>query len=53
MVDQPTNRQIFDTYIETQLAPTLAPGDGKGRQQSVRPGGAASRWQCGWPLTKL
>jgi hypothetical protein len=21
------NRQIFDTYVETQLAPTLQPGD--------------------------
>ena len=27
VVDQPMNRQIFDTYIETQLAPTLQPGD--------------------------
>ena len=27
VVDQPMNRQIFDTYIETQLAPTLQQGD--------------------------
>jgi transposase len=27
VVDQPMNRQIFDTYVETQLAPTLQPGD--------------------------
>jgi hypothetical protein len=27
VVDQPMNRKIFDTYIETQLAPTLQPGD--------------------------
>ena len=27
VIDQPMNRQIFDTYIETQLAPTLQPGD--------------------------
>ncbi len=25
--DQPMNREIFDTYVETQLAPTLQPGD--------------------------
>jgi len=27
VVDQPMNRQIFDTYVETQLVPTLQPGD--------------------------
>lgn len=27
VVDQPMNRQIFDSYVETQLAPTLQPGD--------------------------
>ena len=27
VVDQPMNRAIFDTYVETQLAPTLQPGD--------------------------
>jgi DDE superfamily endonuclease len=27
VVDQPMNRKIFDTYVETQLAPTLQPGD--------------------------
>jgi transposase len=27
VVDQPMNREIFDTYVETQLAPTLQPGD--------------------------
>lgn len=27
VVDAPMNRLIFDTYIETQLAPTLMPGD--------------------------
>ena len=27
VVDQPMNRQIFDTYVETQLAPTLHQGD--------------------------
>ena len=27
VVDQFINRQIFDTYVETQLAPTLQPGD--------------------------
>ena len=27
VVDKPMNRTIFDTYIETQLAPTLKPGD--------------------------
>jgi len=27
VIDHPMNRQIFDTYIETQLAPTLQPGD--------------------------
>jgi len=27
VVDQPMNRQIFDTYVETQLAPALHPGD--------------------------
>ena len=27
VVDQPMNRQIFDTYVETQLAPTLQQGD--------------------------
>jgi transposase len=27
VVDQPMNRRIFDTYVETQLAPTLQPGD--------------------------
>jgi transposase len=27
VVDQPMNRQIFDTYVETQLAPALQHGD--------------------------
>src|SRR5215510_15592352 len=27
VVDQPMNRQIFDTYVETQLAPTLQQAD--------------------------
>lgn len=27
VIDAPMNRVIFDTYIETQLAPTLKPGD--------------------------
>ena len=27
VIDQPMNREIFDTYVETQLAPTLQPGD--------------------------
>jgi transposase len=27
VIDAPMNREIFETYIETQLAPTLNPGD--------------------------
>jgi transposase len=27
VIDQPMNRKIFDTYVETQLAPTLQAGD--------------------------
>ena len=27
VIDQPMNREIFDTYVETQLAPTLQRGD--------------------------
>jgi transposase len=27
VIDAPMNRRIFDTYIETQLCPTLKPGD--------------------------
>ena len=27
VIDQPMNREIFDTYVETQLAPTLQHGD--------------------------
>ncbi len=27
VVDRPMNRRIFETYVETILAPTLAPGD--------------------------
>ena len=27
LIDRPMNRKIFELYIETQLAPTLAPGD--------------------------
>lgn len=27
VIDQPMDRQIFDTYVETQLAPTLQQGD--------------------------
>lgn len=27
IIDKPMNRKIFETYIETQLAPTLQPGD--------------------------
>jgi hypothetical protein len=27
VVDGPMARQIFETYVETQLAPTLSPGD--------------------------
>ncbi|MBR9973752.1 transposase, partial [Magnetospirillum sp. J10] len=26
-MNKPTNRKIFETYVETQLAPTLQPGD--------------------------
>ena len=27
VIDRPTNRAIFEAYVETQLAPTLSPGD--------------------------
>lgn len=27
IIDGPMNRKIFETYVETQLAPTLQPGD--------------------------
>ena len=27
IVDAPFNKQIFETYVETQLAPALSPGD--------------------------
>jgi transposase len=27
VIDAPMNREIFDTYVETQLAPTFKPGD--------------------------
>ena len=27
VVDRPMNRRIFETYVETQLAPTLSPSD--------------------------
>jgi transposase len=27
IIDRPMNRQIFETWVETQLAPTLQPGD--------------------------
>ena len=27
VVDRPMNRRIFETYVETVLAPTLSPGD--------------------------
>jgi transposase len=27
IINKPMNRKIFDTYVETQLAPTLQPGD--------------------------
>lgn len=27
VIDRPMNRQIFEAYVETQLAPTLSPGD--------------------------
>ena len=27
VIDRPMNRQIFEAYVETQLAPTLRPGD--------------------------
>jgi transposase len=27
IIDAPMNRKIFETYVETQLAPTLSPGD--------------------------
>jgi transposase len=27
VIDRPMNRQIFEAYVETQLAPTLQPGD--------------------------
>ena len=27
IIDRPMNKQIFETYVETQLAPTLQPGD--------------------------
>ena len=32
MIDAPINRDLFDLYIETQLAPTLQPGDVLRRQ---------------------
>ncbi|WJI72461.1 transposase [Mesorhizobium sp. C399B] len=32
VVDTPMNRRIFETYVETQLAPTLAKGDVHPRQ---------------------
>jgi transposase len=27
VIDAPMDRRIFETYVETQLAPTLEPGD--------------------------
>jgi transposase len=27
VIDKPMNREIFEVYVETQLAPTLSPGD--------------------------
>jgi transposase len=27
VIDRPMNRQMFEAYVETQLAPTLSPGD--------------------------
>jgi len=27
VIDRPMNRQIFEVYVQTQLAPSLAPGD--------------------------
>ena len=27
VIDRPMNRAVFETYVETQLAPTLEPGD--------------------------
>lgn len=27
LIDTPMNRAIFETYVETQLAPTIIPGD--------------------------
>ena len=27
VIDAPMNRRLFETYVETQLAPTLRPGD--------------------------
>ena len=27
VIDAPMDRRIFETYVETQLAPTLKPGD--------------------------
>lgn len=27
VIDRPMNRAVFETYVETQLAPTLKPGD--------------------------
>jgi hypothetical protein len=27
VIDAPMDRRIFETYVETQLAPTLQPGD--------------------------
>ncbi|SNT25142.1 Transposase [Azospirillum sp. RU38E] len=27
LINQPMNRLLFETYVETQLAPTLRPGD--------------------------
>ena len=29
VVDRPTSRRIFETYVETQLAPTLQKGEGE------------------------
>jgi hypothetical protein len=27
VIDRPMNRQLFEIYVQTQLAPTLSPGD--------------------------
>jgi len=37
VIDAPMNRHIFETYIETQLAPTLKEGDNSQPIKATRP----------------